>query len=278
MNFTNLLMDRYMRIIHTFIHFIFKVFIDSSVTIEEIKRGSYPYEDEYADEYATLEVARFGFDVAQSRMNALTTKLIALTQIHGAVFCFAALLGNPDSITSSILLYLSMAMNLTSIAIVLFGLSIKKMEEPIFSEFGHFNGISKKAHSDLVESISGIQCKCDFLCDVFKLAQLFLITSLFLSALSMLTKTVSIPYQWTTKQIEILHSEFKNSKNDTIDQANIPSPDNHINIGWIFCPVGTIYLLPQANYRDSLFINQQSNLTAVPPRSHLVVVPMCATR
>lgn len=278
MNFSNLLMDGYMKIIHVFIHVIFKFFIDSSVTIEEIKKGSYPYEDDYADKYATIEVARFGFDVAQGRMSSLTTKLIALTQIHGAIFCFAALLGNPDSIASSILLYLSMAMNLISIAIVLFGLSIKNASEPIFSEFNENNGMSEKAHSDLVESISGIQCKCDFLCDVFKLAQFFLIASLALSAMSMVTKKASIPYQWVIKRVGILYSGFGNSGNKNDNQCSTNSPRNYPNVDWIYCPDGMIELLHQANYRDSLLIKQKVSLIGIPSRSQFVVMPMCPTR
>lgn len=164
------------------ITFLFKVLIDRRVTLKNVEDGEYNQLNEYYDNYSSYNMALLALENSKSRIDFIVTKLIALTQIHGIAFAVVALVASFEKIDAGITVAVCLFSNITSILLVIFGLSIKKSFQ---LDYSILSGEEKLSTSEIKEFnvvISHNQVRADFLADMFKLAQGFLLTSIAFTA------------------------------------------------------------------------------------------------
>ena len=170
---------------------LFYLLIDRRITVKNIAEGLYGTSNLYYEKYDSLELAKWGYSLAKDRQNLLITKLIALTQIHGITFAVVSLAGNTDIFQSKVFTTIGLTCNLISILLVIFSLSIKKSLEPEISKLNDSKSFSNEMESEFNDVVGHTQDRCDFLADMFKLSQGFLVISIMISLLVVLD-----PFDW----------------------------------------------------------------------------------
>jgi len=163
---------------------LFKLLIDKRITVKNVDDGIYGNGANYSDKYGTLEIAQWAYNSVNSRRDRLFEKLIALTQIHGITFAVVSLVSNSDGVIAIAIIAISLSCNMMSIFLVIFGLSIKNgldIEYGVLAEKPKKTSLSDAQENEVDIVICNINDRCDFLADMFKLSQGFLLISLILS-------------------------------------------------------------------------------------------------
>jgi len=163
---------------------LFKLFVDKKITVKNVDDGVYGNGANYSDKFGTLDIAQWAYNSVNSRRDRLFTKLIALTQIHGITFAVVSLVPNKDSFIAIVITAISLSCNMISIFLVIFGLSIKNgldLEYSVLAEGSTNGSLSDRQEKEVNRVICNINDRCDFLADMFKLSQGFLLISLILS-------------------------------------------------------------------------------------------------
>lgn len=219
------ILDLYQKLIKWPLLWLFKLVIDWKTKINIIVEGVNGNQSSYRDNYKTLSIASFAYDIAKSRHDQLITKLIALTQIHGAVFAIVAFGSDIQNIIAIVMTYASMGTNVVSVILVIHSLTIKKSVQPEFKGFSDDEKLDASTEKEIDDSISFMQDRSDFLADMFKLAQVFLVISIILSVTGASINKISSSHSIENESLN------QSAKHNTIEgtrliDVRLPSDDS----------------------------------------------------